>query len=330
MASKYGYEDNGRSILHLSNTSKILPEELMLLCHQQRLSSSFHAAPPSPQVHDIIPSQDAMSRHPVATGAAKALVDKHAAELPLKLYAGWFCPYIRYDQTPIHQQNIIYQHLQRTWITLEEKKIPYQYIEINPYDKSPSFLALNPKGLVPTLVAPQPNNKPSKPLYESNIIDEYLEEAFPDNTPHLLPQDPYERARARIWINFVDSRITPTYRKLQLAKTTEDLHAARGEFLKALKEFTRAMHGEGPYFCGGEIGLTDVALAPWAVRFWKVEKFKEGGLGIPAEGKGEEDEGVWARWRKWEKAVLGRESVKNTLSEREYYESLAKMGWAKI
>lgn len=30
--------------------------------------------------------------HPEATGAAKALVEKHSAKQPLKLYAGWFCP----------------------------------------------------------------------------------------------------------------------------------------------------------------------------------------------------------------------------------------------
>lgn len=30
--------------------------------------------------------------HPEATGPAKAVVDKHRDEKPLKLYAGWFCP----------------------------------------------------------------------------------------------------------------------------------------------------------------------------------------------------------------------------------------------
>lgn len=34
--------------------------------------------------------------YPEASGPAKALVDKHRAEQPLKLYAGWFCPYV-YD-----------------------------------------------------------------------------------------------------------------------------------------------------------------------------------------------------------------------------------------
>ncbi|KKZ64910.1 hypothetical protein EMCG_09199 [[Emmonsia] crescens] len=262
-------------------------------------------------------------RHPVATGLAKALVDKHIPEQPLKFYAGWFCP----KTTNIELLSL--NSVQRTWIALEEKKIPYQYIEINPYDKSPSLLALNPKGLVPTIAAPLPNNQGTKPLYESNIINEYLEEAYPDHTPHLLPTDPFERARARIWIDFVGSRITPNYRNLQYAKSTEERNAARAEFLKAIKEYTSAMDPEGPYFLGKEIGLPDIALAPWVRRFFMVEKFTEGGIGIPAEGKGGDDEGVWSRWRKWEKAVMERESLKNTFSEEEYYENLATQEWAR-
>ena len=69
-----------------------------------------------------------------ATGKALETAKKHEAEKEVKLYAGWFCPFV-----------------QRTWITLEEKVIPYEYIEINPYHKDPEFLKLNPRGLVPTL-----------------------------------------------------------------------------------------------------------------------------------------------------------------------------------
>ena len=41
--------------------------------------------------------------------------------------------------------------MQRGWITLQEKKIPYQWKEINPYKKDKEYLAINPKGLVPAL-----------------------------------------------------------------------------------------------------------------------------------------------------------------------------------
>jgi glutathione S-transferase len=49
---------------------------------------------------------------PHATGTAADVVKAHQKEEPLKLYSGWFCPFV-----------------QRSWIVLEEKKIPYQYIE---------------------------------------------------------------------------------------------------------------------------------------------------------------------------------------------------------
>lgn len=41
--------------------------------------------------------------------------------------------------------------VQRVWIALEEKGIPYEYKEVNPYKKEPHFLKINPKGLVPAL-----------------------------------------------------------------------------------------------------------------------------------------------------------------------------------
>ncbi|RAL11408.1 uncharacterized protein BO97DRAFT_347316 [Aspergillus homomorphus CBS 101889] len=251
--------------------------------------------------------------HPSATGPAQALVAKHQAEQPLKFYAGWFCPFV-----------------QRVWLALEEKRIPYQYIEINPYNKDPSFLALNPRGLVPTITSPCPspdNHSPhsARPLYESTVILEYLEEAYPSHKPALLPTDPYLRARARIWIDFVTSRVIPAFHRfLQFQPGDGDgggadgLKMVRGEFVDTLKEFARELSPQGPYFLGQEFSLVDVVLAPWATRLWVFEEFK-GGVGIPLPGEGGEDEGVWERWRRWLAAVEARRSVRETCSEREWY-----------
>lgn len=45
----------------------------------------------------------------------------------------------------------------------------------------------------------------------------------------------------------------------------------------------------------------------------------KGGLGIPAEGEGGEQEKTWARWRKWLHAIESRPSIKATTSEREHF-----------
>ncbi|KAI1210221.1 putative glutathione-S-transferase theta, GST [Annulohypoxylon truncatum] len=244
--------------------------------------------------------------HPVATGLAKKTVDDHSAEQPLKLFAGWFCPFV-----------------QRVWITLEEKGIPYQYIEINPYHKGPELLRANPRGLVPTLEV-----APGKALYESTVLCEYLEDHYPEYGPRILPpagKDDYTRAKARIWTDFVTSRVIPAFHRLLQFQTSSAhadggaarLDALRREFRNHLLEFSREADPEGPLFFGPDLSLADIALIPWADRLWVFEEFK-GGLGVPDPGKGGEDEEAWGRWRRWVGAATGRESVRRTTSEREY------------
>jgi len=230
---------------------------------------------------------------PHATGAAEAMVKAHQKEEPLKLYSGWFCPFV-----------------QRVLLVLLEKNIPFQYIEVNPYHKPESLLKLNPRGLVPTL---QYDNKP---LYESTVVCEFLEEAYPDATPKLLPSDPYTKARMKIWIDFITSRIIPSFHRFlqyqpQLS-SDPGLEKFRQDFLEQIKQFTQEMDAEGPYFLGEGLSLIDLMIAPWAVRFWIFDHFK-GGLELPKSK-------AWVkRFEKWLQAIENRDSVINSTSEREHY-----------
>jgi len=61
---------------------------------------------------------------------------------------------------------------------------------------TPEYLALNPNGVVPTLL------DDGRPVVESTVICEYLEELHPE--PPLAPADPYQRARMRAWLRFID------------------------------------------------------------------------------------------------------------------------------
>ncbi|KAI9845640.1 MAG: hypothetical protein M1837_004614 [Sclerophora amabilis] len=237
------------------------------------------------------------SIHPEATGKAKSIVNAHQQPEP--------------------------SVVQRVWTVLEVKGIPYQYVEVNPYNKPESLLKLNPRGLVPTLQYDE------KPLYESNVICEFLEDAYPDSTPRLLPSDPYEKARLRIWMDFVTSRIIPSYHRfLQFQpdaslrdQSSKGLEKVRSDFLQNLREFSAEMLGSGesgPYFLGKHPSLIDFVLAPWAVRLWVFDEFK-GGLGIPSEGRGEADELTWRRWRSWLGAISTLPAVRETMSDKEHY-----------
>jgi glutathione S-transferase len=125
----------------------------------------------------------------------------------------------------------------------------------------------------------------------------------------------------KIWIDHITSRIIPAFHRfLQHTKDSPySLDAARAEFLGHLKTWIKEADPTGPYFAGEQFSMADVALAPWAVRLWVFDHFKDGGLGMPEKGKGGEDEEAWERWRVWVKAIQGRKSVQETMSEREHY-----------
>ena len=75
--------------------------------------------------------------------------------------------------------------------------------------KRPGYLALNPNGVVPTLV------HGDRVLYESNVITEYLDDVFPD--PPLYPRDPWARARAKMWQAF-ELAMAKDFRPLMYAR----------------------------------------------------------------------------------------------------------------
>lgn len=245
---------------------------------------------------------------PHTSGRAARFAAAHSAEHPLKLYGGWFCPFV-----------------QRSWIVMHEKKIPHQYVEINPYHKAPEFLALNPRGLVPTLAVPMDAGKgrEQKPLYESVVVCEYLDEAYDDQGEkygsRLLPEDAYERARCRLWIDHISNKIIPGFYKL-IQHTPEKAYSikdARRDFLGTIKTLVKEINSSGPWFLGDRFSMVDIMLAPWAKRLFLIDHYKPGGLGIAEARK--EDEETWARWQKWFDAIVARESVQDTWSDEEQY-----------
>jgi len=223
---------------------------------------------------------------PHATGKALETVQQHQQQQELVLYAGWFCPFV-----------------QRCWVALEERGIPCKYVEINPFKKEPHFLAINPKGLVPAV------EYQGQALYESIIICEFLEDAYPNHEPHLLPKDPYFRAHARIWIDYISKFIMPAYFRLFQAQTPETQAAALEEYMKALRVFSDQVRG--PYFMGEEFGLVDIAIVSWIVRDYVLK-----------EHRGFSREAVSAKFKAYADNLEKKESVTKTLSLKEHYDEL--------
>ena len=60
----------------------------------------------------------------------------------------------------------------------------------------PEYLAINPNGVVPTLV------HRGRSIVESSIIVDYIDDVYANNP--LKPDDPYDRAQTRLWLKYSD------------------------------------------------------------------------------------------------------------------------------
>lgn len=185
----------------------------------------------------------------------------------------------------------------RVRLCLLEKKLPFtvKWLNLGLMDqKRPDYLALNPTGLVPTLV------HDGKAIYESNVINEYIDAIHP--SPPLVPKDPYGQARMRMWFAFENdfarpfrdcayetlgkerlqsTGITPEKLREEIVKRTTNeayirfatkvLTTPRDEavltdryllLLEKMGTMESQLADGRPWLCGDQFTLADIALGP--------------------------------------------------------------------
>lgn len=139
----------------------------------------------------------------------------------------------------------------RVRIVLAEKGASYETVVIDLVDRPGWLYEMNPAGKVPVL------DDGGWVLPESAVINEYLEERFPE--PALLPADAEGRAAARL-LSFRHDDFTRPYYALRREEP-----GAEAAFADALA-FLEAALGQAPYLTGAALGLADAAYVPWLIR----------------------------------------------------------------
>src|SRR5262245_37413207 len=99
----------------------------------------------------------------------------------------------------------------RVRIALAEKGLEYKPVIPQNRDTDPAFQKLTPIGKVPVLVL-----EDGTALFESTVINEFLEERYP--RPPLMPADPADRARVRMLEDLGDSYLAPALRLMVTAR----------------------------------------------------------------------------------------------------------------
>ena len=159
---------------------------------------------------------------------------------------------------------------QRVKVVLAEKNLTYEIVPIDltkKEQKNPDYLKMNPYGKVPVLT------DDATVLYESLIINEYLEEKYPN--PPLMPKDPARKAKGRILVDYGMAHFDSAYQKLrmELMKEAKEqsqpvIDGAKSDLKKLLQRFEDEL-GEQPYLLG-DFSLVDADLIP---RFTRLEGF---------------------------------------------------------
>lgn len=176
---------------------------------------------------------------------------------------------------------------------LSEKGIPFEVTEIDLKNKPDWFLEISPYGKVPVV------KHDDRLIYESAIINEYLDEVFPE-TP-MLGGSPIDRAEERIWIDFCNQRIQPGF--VQICRAEADAFGEKVAAVEAsfdmLEDYLERSGRPNPYFSGGRFSLVDATFAPAFERFGVLRQLR--GYEIPQR---------YARIHKWIEAVATHPAVK--------------------
>ena len=161
------------------------------------------------------------------------------------LYSGITCPFS-----------------QRCRFVLYEKGMDFEIKDVDIFNKPEDLAVMNPYNQVPVLV------ERDLILYESNIINEYIDERFPH--PQLMPGDPVMRGRGRLVLFSMEKEL------FSLVHVLENPNSTNKEMAKAREAIGNGLTMLAPaftknkYILGDDFSMIDVALSPL---LWRLDHY---------------------------------------------------------
>ncbi|NJM32512.1 MAG: glutathione S-transferase [Limnobacter sp.] len=163
------------------------------------------------------------------------------------LYSGTTCPFSH-----------------RCRFVLHEKGMDFEIKDIDLFNRPDDINTMNPYGQVPILVERE------LVLYESNIINEYIDERFPH--PQLMPADPVMRARTRLFLFNFERELFMNVGILERAGNPKAMDKARQGIREQLTQLA-PVFVKNKFMLGEEFSMLDVSLAPlmWRLQHYEID-----------------------------------------------------------
>ena len=180
---------------------------------------------------------------------------------------------------------------QRLHITLAEKAITADIIQVNENNVDPSLLEISPDGKLPLLI------DRDLVLDIASVMTEYLDERFPH--PPLLPVYPVARAKSRLLIGKIEQTWFPLMESLLEEESDEKLN----ELMNQILQLTPLLE-DNTFFLSSEFSLVDCAVAPI---LWRLQQM---GVNFATYSK---------LLQAYADNVFARDSFQASLSEQEVY-----------
>ena len=161
----------------------------------------------------------------------------------MTLYSGTTCPFS-----------------QRCRIVLYEKGMDFQIVDVDLFNKPEDLAVMNPYNQVPVLV------ERDLILYESNIINEYVDDRFPH--PQLMPADPVMRARARLFLYRFENEMFSHVHAIEKG-TQKQADKGRQVIRDSLTQIS-PVFAKQKFMLGDEFTMLDVAITPL---LWRLDRY---------------------------------------------------------
>ena len=165
------------------------------------------------------------------------------------LYSGTTCPFS-----------------QRCRFVLFEKGMDFEIKDVDLFNKPEDINVMNPYGQVPILV------ERDLILYESNIINEYIDERFPH--PQLMPPDPVMRVRVRLFLYSFEKELFAHVQTIENSGNQKAIDKAKLLIRDNLTKLAPILL-KNKFMLGDDFSMLDVAIAPL---LWRLDHY---GIDMP-------------------------------------------------